>query len=331
MGTMSGILVVVAGEGERLSRNALEVLGGAARLGVRIGEGVTAVVLGDRAEAAALALIAHGAQTVHTVSHPLLKEYQADVFLAALEAACAAASPRVVLLAADSLGRDLAPRLAHRLRGSMVSECLEMDGDAGGKAFRFVRQTYGGKALAAMVPKALPAVVTLKLRTMEPAAPQEGRTGKTVPLTVALDAVQTRTKLVDRQAEERTGIKLDDARVVVSGGRGLKGPEGFKVLEELAHALKGAVGASRAATDAGWVPASMQVGQTGKTVAPDLYIAVGISGATQHIAGMAGAKTIVAINTDPEAPIFKLAQLGVVADYKAVLPRLVAKCKELLQ
>jgi electron transfer flavoprotein alpha subunit len=326
---MNGVLVVAAGEGERLSRNTLEVLGGAARLSEKLGEGLAAVALGERAEAAGPALIAHGAQTVHTLSHPALKEYQGDLFLAAVQAACAAAAPRVVLLAADSLGRDLAPRLAHRLKGSMVSECLEMDGGAGGRGLRIVRQTYGGKAVAVMVPRVLPVVVTVKLRTMEPAVPQEGRTGQTVPLSVDLQAVQARSKLLDRQAEQSTGVKLEDARVVISGGRGLKGPEGFKVLEELAHLLKGAVGASRAATDAGWVPASMQVGQTGKTVAPDLYVAVGISGATQHIAGMSGAKTIVAINTDPEAPVFKLAQLGVVADYKAVLPRFVAKCREL--
>ncbi len=326
---MPGVLVVVAGDADRLSRNTLEVLGGAGRLGGKLGEGVAAVVLGERAEAAAPALIAHGADTVYAVASPLLKEYQAELCLAALEAACAAAQPRVVLLAADSVGRDLAPRLAHRLRGSMVSECLEMEGDAGGVSLRFVRQTYGGKALAAMTPKALPAVATVKLRTMEPATAQAGRAGRTVPLSVNLQAGLARTRVVDRQAEASSGIKLEDARIVVSGGRGLKGPEGFKVLEELAHVLKGAVGASRAATDAGWVPASLQVGQTGKTVAPDLYLAIGISGATQHIAGMAGAKTIVAINTDADAPIFKLAQIGVVADYRVVLPRLVAKCREL--
>ncbi len=326
---MPGILVVTVGEGERLSRNALEVLGGAGRLGGRLGEGVAAVALGEKSEAAAPTLIAHGAQTVYTVSSPLLKEYQAELLLAALLPVCEKAQPRIILLAADSVGGDVAPRLAHRLRGSMVSECLEMDGSAGGQGLRFVRQAYGGKALAAMVPKALPAVVTVKLRTMEPAVLQDGRTGQTVPVGVDLKAVEARTRVLDRQAEEGTGIKLEDARVVVSGGRGLKGPEGFKVLGELAQLLKGAVGASRAATDAGWVPASLQVGQTGKTVAPDLYIAVGISGATQHIAGMSGAKTIVAINTDPEAPIFKLAQLGVVADYRTMLPRLVAKCREL--
>jgi len=312
-----------------LSRNALEVLGGAGRLGAKLGEEVAAVVLGERAEAAAPALIAHGARTVYTVSHPRLKEFQAEVTLAALLPACERVEPRLILLPGDSMGRDVAPRLAHRLRGSMVSDCLEMDGGAAGQGLRFVRQAYGGKALAAVAPKALPVVVTVKLRTMEAAAPQEGSAGRTVPVQVDLQGVQARTKLVDRQAEESTGVKLEDARVVVSGGRGLKGPDGFKGLEELARALKGAVGASRAATDSGWVPASMQVGQTGKTVAPDLYIAVGISGATQHIAGMSGAKTIVAINTDAEAPIFKLAQLGVVADYKAVLPRLLAKCREL--
>jgi electron transfer flavoprotein alpha subunit len=169
----------------------------------------------------------------------------------------------------------------------------------------------------------------VKLRSQEPAVEQPGRTAAVREVPVALDRSQIRAKVVERVVEEVRGVKLENARVIVSGGRGLKGPEPFQELEVLAQFLKGAVGASRAATDAGWVPVSRQVGQTGKTVSPDLYIAVGISGAIQHLAGMNSAKTIVAINTDPDAPIFKVAHLGVVGDFKAVLPPFLRKCKEL--
>ncbi len=218
---MPGIVVVVAGEGERLSRNTLEVLGAAGRLQAKLGEGVAAVVVGAAAQAAAPALFAHGVETVYAVSHPLLKEYQAELFLQAVGAAAANAQPRAILLGSDSLGRDLAPRLAHRLRGCMVSECIELDADGASKKLRVLRHTYGGKAIAAMVPRALPAVITVKLRTMEPAAAQAGRTGRIEALEVPLDAAGARTRLVDRHAEASGGVKLEDARVVISGGRGL--------------------------------------------------------------------------------------------------------------
>jgi electron transfer flavoprotein alpha subunit len=190
---------------------------------------------------------------------------------------------------------------------------------------------YGGRTVATFAPQRFPVVATVKPRSMEPAVEQAGRAGEEVLLTVTLDASLLRTRVVQRVTEEVRGVRLENAKVVVSGGRGLKGAEPFKQLEELAQLLKGAVGASRAATDAGWIPASWQVGQTGKTVNPDLYIAVGISGATQHLAGMTGSKTIVAINTDPDAPIFKVAHLGIVGDFKAVLPRFIEKCRELTQ
>jgi electron transfer flavoprotein alpha subunit len=206
---------------------------------------------------------------------------------------------------------------------------MGMEGD--GDAILFRRQMYGGRTIATMTARRFPVVATVKPRTMTPAVGQAGLTGEEISVAISLDASLVRTRVVERVAEEVRGVKLENARVVVSGGRGLKGPEPFKQLQELAQVLKGAVGASRAATDAGWVPASWQVGQTGKTVSPDLYVAVGISGATQHLAGMTGSKTIVAINTDPDAPIFKVAHLGIVGDFKAILPKFAEKCKELIQ
>ncbi|MFQ5960421.1 MAG: electron transfer flavoprotein subunit alpha/FixB family protein [Candidatus Methylomirabilales bacterium] len=324
---MASILILAKIENGVPSRSTLELLGVAQRLAGGLQQPVCAGLIsgGD-----AGVLYGYGAEVVYRVDHPLLKEYQADLYLLALEQMAQTADPRVFLLPGDSLGRDLGARLAFRLRGGVVTDVIDVDVQASAKTPRFTRQAYGGKAVAVMTPKTFPVVVTLKPRTFDPAAPAGERQGREVPVEVPLDSEHARTRLVERVQEETTGVKLEDARVVVSGGRGLGGPEGFEVLVELARVLKGAVGASRAATDAGWVPSSMQVGQTGKTVSPDLYIAVGISGATQHVAGISGAKTIVAINTDPESSIFKVAHLGMVGDYKAIIPSLTAKCRELM-
>ncbi len=324
---MGGIFVFAKVENGVPSRSTLELLGGAQKIAAGLEEPVTAGLLG---QGDAALLYAYGVETVYRVDHPLLKEYQADLHLLALERIGRMAEPRVILLPGDSLGRDLAGRLAFRLQTGIVTEVIDIDVHASEKSLRFTRQTYGGKAIAAIVPKAFPVVATLKPRTFDPAARAGDRTGTEIPVEAPLDGAQARTRLVERVQEETTGVKLEDAQVVISGGRGLGGPEGFDLLVELARVLKGAVGSSRAATDAGWVPSSMQVGQTGKTVSPDLYIAVGISGATQHVAGISGAKTIVAINTDPEASIFKVAHLGIVGDYKAILPPLIARCRELV-
>ncbi|MCZ7625977.1 MAG: electron transfer flavoprotein subunit alpha/FixB family protein [Candidatus Methylomirabilis sp.] len=263
------------------------------------------------------------------LSTPLLEGYQGDAYALALHQICERAQPTVVLLSGDVVGRELGPRLAYRLQAAFVGEFIDFDLDQASGRLQFTRSAYGGKAMAVIQPRENVIVATAKLRTLEPAAPEEGRTGEEIRIDVALDAAQLKTHLIQRVQEETTGINLGDARVVVSGGRGIHGPEGFKLLEDLARILRGAVGASRAATDAGWVPSSWQVGQTGRTVNPDLYLAFGISGATQHVAGISGSKWIVAVNTDPAAPIFKVAQLGIVDDWKAVATHLTRHCKEL--
>lgn len=326
---MPGIVVLATTESGGLSRNALELLAGAIRLKAMLGETVAAVLLGRERSPHLPLAFAYGADQVYRAEHPLLERYQGDAYAIAMHQICQRAQPKVVLLPGDSMGRELGPRLAHRLRAGFVAEFTDFDLDAASGQLQFTRQTYGGKAMAVVRPKAFPVVATAKLRTMEPPTNAEDRTGEEVPVEVALEASQLKTRVLEKVQEEVTGVKLEDAKIVISGGRGLRGPEGFKVLEQLAHVLKGAVGASRAATDAGWVPPSWQVGQTGKSVSPDLYLAFGISGATQHVAGISGAKNIVAINTDPEAPIYKVAQLGVVGDWKAVATKLIESCKGL--
>ena len=326
---MPGTLVLATTERGGLSRNALEMLAGGIKLKAKLGEAVGAALLGKELISHLQLAFAYGADQVYCAEHPLLERYQGDAYASVMHQICQRAQPRVVLLPGDSMGRELGPRLAHRLKAGFVAEFTDLDVDAASGQLQFTRQTYGGKAMGVVQPKAFPIVATAKLRTIEPPTKEEGRTGEEIRVEVALEASQLKTRVLEKVQEEVTGVKLEDAKIVVSGGRGLRGPEGFKILEQLAQALKGAVGASRAATDAGWVPPSWQVGQTGKSVSPDLYLAFGISGATQHVAGISGAKNIVAINTDPEAPIYKVAQLGVVGDWKAVATKLIESCKEL--
>ena len=326
---MTDVLVLADGQAGTPSQNTLELLGAARRLADATRGKVQAAVLESAATGLSPRVFAYGADQVFRAEHSLLNRVRADAYVSVLAQVAGLAKAQIVLLADDSLGKELAPRLAHRLGGGVVTEAIAIDGEGNGVVFR--RQMYGGRTIAAISARRFPVVATVKPRMMAPAPEQPGRVGEEIRVPVSLDTSVVRTKVLERVAEEVRGVKLENARVVVSGGRGLKGSEPFKQLEELAQVLKGAVGASRAATDAGWVPASWQVGQTGKTVSPDLYIAVGISGATQHLAGITGAKTIVAINSDPDAPIFKVAHLGVVGDFKAVLPKFIEKCRELMQ
>lgn len=309
------------------SRDTLEVLGAARGLADATGGAVGAAVLGGVAEGLADGLFAGGADRVLWVEHPLLADPEPEAIVAALTGLVPTTGAQVVLMADDSRGREVAPRLAYRASAGLVTEAASVEVADG--AVRFRRQVYGGRCQAEMIAGRLPVVATIKLRSVEPAIPRPGFRGREERVAADLAGVAPRTRVRQRVAEEVRGVKLENARVVVSGGRGLKGPEPFRQLQDLAQVLKGAVGATRAATDAGWVPVSWQVGQTGKTVSPDLYIAVGVSGAIQHLAGMGGSKTIVAINTDPDAPIFKVAHLGVVGDFRAVLPAFAAAVKAL--
>jgi len=320
------VLAVLKLEGTELSRDSLELL--AAGCSARGTAGRLTALLFSDSDAAAGAAFRYGADRAMVVSAAGAPVAEPDAQVAAVVQAATQSAPGLILVSDCSRGREVAPRVAHRLQAGLATEVVALEASNGTVIFR--RQLYGGRCLAVLAAERLPVVATVKPRALEPATEQPGRSGETVRLTAALEPGAVRTRLVERVAEEVRGVRLENARVVVSGGRGLKGPQPFAQLEELATLLKGAVGASRAATDAGWVPTTRQVGQTGKTVSPDLYVAVGISGAIQHLAGMSASKTIVAINTDPDAPIFKVAHLGVVGDFKAVLPPFVAKMRKLL-
>jgi electron transfer flavoprotein alpha subunit len=224
----------------------------------------------------------------------------------------------VILASHASRGADLAPRLAFRLEGAPALGCIAVEPAAGRVVV--TRPCYGGNAREVVAIEAAPAVVTLRQGSADMPARDERRTGDVRALDFTPPAA--RARVLERHRDSGDAVRLEDARVVVAGGRGVEGPEGFETLRELAQALGGALGASRVPCDLGWCPHSMQIGLTGKTVTPDLYIAVGISGAGHHLAGCGGAKSIVAINIDAEAPIFRRARFGVVGDFRAIVPEL---------
>jgi len=320
----SGVLVFgEATEDGRLASIVSELLGA----GTRLGGPVVCALLGSGVEPLAREGVAYGANKVIVVDDPLLAEYQGDAYAPVAERICKEVDPAVVLLGQTMMGRDLAPRLAQRLGTAVAMDCvgLEMQGDK----LVAERPCYGGSARARYTFNSLPQIATVRAKAQEPLGRDDSRQGEIVKQPANVSPEMVRTRIVSRRKEKAEGVRLEDARVVVGGGRGLGGPEGFKPLEGLAEILGGAVGTTRAAVDLGWYPLAAQIGLTGKVVTPELYIAVGISGASQHMAGVSQVKNIVAINRDPEADIFKSSRFGVVGDWKEILPPFIEKVREL--
>ena len=293
------------------------------------GEQVAVLLAAENVGEAPAVAIAHGADVVYVVEHDSLAGAPPDAVVAVAQAAVQEARPRFVIGAKTLLSRDTLPRLAARLGTALAQDCTALSVDAQGRLLA-VRPTYGGNAEATIACVSEPAVAAIRPKAVEPLSSDEPRTGEVVRLDVDLSTNVIRTRIIERVEREAEGVRLEDARVIVSGGRGVGSPEAFSQLDELAKLLGGAVGASRAACDAGWVPSSYQVGLTGKTVTPDLYIAVGISGASQHMAGCSAARNIVGINKDAGANIFKESGFGVVGDWEKVLPAFMEQLHELL-
>jgi electron transfer flavoprotein alpha subunit len=303
---MPGILVIAEANEGGIAPISFELLAAARQLSSQGGGAVSALIAGP--EARAKELIARGA----------------DAFLPAINAALAQSGADVVLLGQTSLGRDLGPALAFSLKTAVAMDCVELKIDGG--RLRVTRSAYGGNARAEHTWKGSPQVATIKSKSFDPLDADASRSGAVTTIDSAGDS---KVKVLGTSKAETTGIRIEDAPVVVSGGRGLGDASAFKVLEELANLLKGATGASRAACDLGWYPPSQQVGLTGKTVSPNLYIAIAISGASQHMAGMAGSKNIVSINKDPDANIVKVSKFAIIEDYKKIVPALIEEIKKL--
>jgi electron transfer flavoprotein alpha subunit len=331
MAEYKGILVCGELADGKLVSITTELLGCGRKLADELKEDLSCLLAGDAIGEASKEATAFGADKVYVVEHPTLKEYQADSYMQVAEKLAKDVSPRAILMGQTSMGRDLAPRLAFRLGTSVTTDCLNLSIDAATKLLVQTRPVYGGNAQAVFTGESMPQIVTIRAKAMSPLEPDASRKGEVIPTKVDIDMSKVRTKIVETVKEEAVGVKLEDAPVIVSGGRGIGGPQPFQtILKELADLLHGTVGASRPPADNGWVPEQLHIGLTGKIVAPDIYIAVAISGASQHTAGCSGSKHIIAINKDPEANIFREAEFGVVGKYEEVLPAFTSKLKELL-
>jgi electron transfer flavoprotein alpha subunit len=327
-----GVLVVAEVSDGKLSGTAQELLGAGRSLADALGEELVAAVLGSQLGDSGPEAIAYGADKVYVIDDPLLASPQPDAYTAALEHLCRDVQPSILLLGKTSLGVEIGPRIAFRLQTALASDCTDLRIDADSKRLVMTRPVFGGNAMMDMVcAERFPQMATVRPKTQTPLPRDDTRQGEVVSRPAGIDASAVRAKFISRNKKAVEGITLTGAPIVISGGRGLKGAENFKHLHELADLLGAAVGASKAAVDEGWVPPEMQVGLTGVTVTPGLYIAVGISGAAQHIAGMGYSKNIVAINKDPDAAIFQRAHFGVVGDWQKVIEAFTRKCKELLE
>ncbi len=286
---------------------------------------ITGLLIGDSVENLAQEMIQHGADRVITVEHADLKQYTSDGFSQAFMAVYEQEKPDAVVMGHTALGKDLSPKIASKLESGLISDVTAIEGE--GEDAEFIRPIYSGKAFEKVKNKEGLLFFTIRPNNIEPLEKDGSRSGDVS--SVSVDITNLRSVIADVVRKASEGVDLSEAKVIVAGGRGVKSEDGFKPLEELAELLGGAVGASRGACDADYCDYSLQIGQTGKVVTPDLYIAVGISGAIQHMAGMSNSKIIVAINKDPEANIFKVADYGIVGDLFEVMPILIDEVKKL--
>ncbi|MCJ7587386.1 MAG: electron transfer flavoprotein subunit alpha/FixB family protein [Candidatus Aminicenantes bacterium] len=322
------ILVFLEIREGKIKKSSLEVLSEGARRAGEMNAALAAAAVGPFDRALAAEVFGLGARTLYHLDGPALEKYSSQGFALALAGLAAEVKPKAVWMAASALGRDLAPRLAAKLKAGLASDCTKV-AVAGGR-LEYTRPIFAGKALMTLALQGDPGLATLRpnVFALGEAKPAQG---EVVKKTAAVAEGQIKARVEEIQKEQGAALDVTEAEIIVSGGRGLKAAENFGILRELAAILpRAAVGASRSAVDSGWIDHQHQVGQTGKTVSPNLYMAFGVSGAIQHLAGMSGSKVIVAVNKDPEAPILKVADFGIVGDLFEVIPPLKDELKKAL-
>ncbi len=330
MGAFSGITVFDGAFEDILAPGTKELLACARKLADNLDEKVNCILFGEGLNESLKEAVAFGADNVLTADTPILGKYNPDAYSIALERLVRQTASRCLILGQTSIGADIAPRVAFKLGCDLITDCVEINFNKETESFIPVHPIYGGKIYAAFNFTNQQLVITLRQKSIDPLDRDDSRKGNIIPVKVDIEPALIKIKVVKKIKEEITGVRLENAPVVVTGGRGIGSKDDFKYLKELAEILSGAVGGSRPAADNGWVPATSKVGLTGKIVAPKMYIAIGVSGSSQHLAGCIGSKNIIAINNDPSANIFKVARYGVVGDWKEVLPSFTEKLRELL-
>lgn len=327
-----GVWIFAEQKRGEIQRVTYELLGIGRKLADSRNAYLGAVLLGSGIEKAAQELITYGADKVYTADSPDVENFCDESYSRIITKLISKYKPEVVICGATAIGRSLIPRVAVQLGTGLTADCTGLDIEEGTGLLLQTRPAFGGNIMATIkCSHHRPQMSTVRHKVMKEAIPQEGRSGEVIKTEISKPDVFSRTKLINFVEEIEETVNLTEADIIVSGGRGIKGPENFELIKGLAKVLGGAVGSSRAAVDSGWIPYSHQVGQTGKTVCPKVYIACGISGAVQHLVGMQSSDTIIAINKDPEAPIFKVASYGIVGDLFEIIPALTKKFAEKLQ
>jgi len=331
MSEYRGVLVCAEAADGKIPAVASELLHTGRMLSDKLGEPLDLLLFGGNSRDAAEEAIRLGADRVYIPSGLSFSESFAEVCVAFIAEVCREIRPLLILLGQTDWGRDAAPRLAAKLDASICLDCTHADMDPQTKKITMTKPVYGGNAVAVWEATGhYPQIVTLRPRSGASAEADAARKGEIIPVGLSGDAPAVRARLLESVKEEVKGLKLEEARVIVTGGGGIGGKDGFALIRELAQVLRGAVGTTRVPSDEGWMPKSLEIGQTGHMVSPDLYIAVGVSGAPQHLAGCSGSKRIVAVNRDPEAHIFQEADFGIVGDYREALPALIERLKSIL-
>ena len=326
-----GVWVFAEQKNGKVQSVVYELLGKGRELADQLKVELAAMLLGKKMDEAAQELIGYGADKVYLADHEKLKDFRDDSYADVLVDLIGEYKPEIILAGATSIGRSLIPKVATRLETGLTADCTGLEIDEEKKILLQTRPAFGGNIMATIIcPNHRPQMATVRHKVMKEASFNKDRKGEIIRIEVDPKRIPLRTEVIKMVESMEETILLEEADIIVSGGRGLGAPENFKLIEELAKTVGGAVGASRATVDAGWIPYAHQVGQTGKTVCPKIYIACGISGQIQHLAGMQSSDIIVAINKDPEAPIFNVASYGIVGDLFEVVPMLTKKFKEAL-